>query len=196
MDFYNYDELETDDDDECDDDSGANKNSAVAYLEFHKGSQVSRNTEEDICGNMKMCLLLLCCIVATSLACRVTRNMKKIAKQAKNHVGSKIWSKASKHKLGADTNKCNIFVAEMIEKAGASLPHRHWWSRSPIGATEWANQKSRYLTRSGCWKNVKSACRGDVMAEFIHVGIVTGTKKTTSASSRVHKVVTNNWGLE
>ena len=56
---------------------------------------------------------------------RVTRNMKKIAKQAKNHVGSKIWSKASKHKLGADTNKCNIFVAEMIEKAGASLPHRY-----------------------------------------------------------------------
>ena len=37
MDFYNYNELEADDDDECDDDSGANKNSAVAYLGSHKG---------------------------------------------------------------------------------------------------------------------------------------------------------------
>ena len=49
-----------------------------------------------------------------------------IAKQAEKYamLKSTLWSFKSAHKTGRNTHKCNIFVAEMIEKAGASLPHR------------------------------------------------------------------------
>ena len=48
-----------------------------------------------------------------------------IAKEAESKKGSELWSYASSHKTGANTNKCNVFVAEMIEAAGATLPHRY-----------------------------------------------------------------------
>ncbi|KAK2163372.1 hypothetical protein NP493_1466g00016 [Ridgeia piscesae] len=152
-------------------------------------------------------VLLLCCLVATTLACRPTGDgstdtvpkAEKIAKMAESKVGSTLWSFASTHKTGANTNKCNIFVGEMIEAAGATVPHRHWWMWSPIGAAEWGSSSSSYLLSNKCWTLVSSttdAKRGDVISDGHHVGIVTGQSLTTSASARTQNVVTNDWGFK
>ena len=47
---------------------------------------------------------------------------KAIADKAESYVGSTDWAYASKVKrFGANTYKCNIFVAEMIESAGGQF---------------------------------------------------------------------------
>ncbi|KAI0237426.1 hypothetical protein LSAT2_012047 [Lamellibrachia satsuma] len=133
-------------------------------------------------------LLLLCCLAAVTLSCPrsgsstpPTSKREKIAKKAEANIGSKVWAKAVAHKVGAGEWKCNIFVAEMIEAAGASVPHRHWYMWSPIGANEWAKTDSSYLVDSGCWTHVTSSGRGDVAAYGGHVGIVVGTDTVVSA---------------
>lgn len=70
---------------------------------------------------------------------------------------------------------------------------RHWWKWSPIGAWEWLDPKSSYLTGSGCWWKVNFPCRGDVAAYNGHVGIVTSYGKTISAAHS--KVVRTEWGF-
>ncbi|ELT92483.1 hypothetical protein CAPTEDRAFT_186074 [Capitella teleta] len=117
-----------------------------------------------------------------------------IARTADSHVGSTKWSYASSHRTGRNTNKCNIFVAEVIEQAGATVPHRHFYSWSPIGAGEWGNPSSSYLTGSSCWSRVTSPRNGDVAGDGVHVAIVTGSSKTTSATSSA--VVKNDWGFD
>lgn len=81
-----------------------------------------------------------------------------------------------------------------------SLISRWPWWYSPIGAREWGNPKSTYLTKDPNWslctppKNVP----GDVIAENGHVGIVTGKKRTTSSSSVAKPrglIVENDWGF-
>ena len=47
-----------------------------------------------------------------------------IADKAEGYVDSTAWAYASNRKTGTNTNKCNIFVAEVIEEAGKSVPHR------------------------------------------------------------------------
>ncbi|XP_048252643.1 uncharacterized protein LOC124122220 [Haliotis rufescens] len=116
-----------------------------------------------------------------------------IQRTADNYIDSTKWSKASTHRTGAKTNKCNIFVAEVLEEAGGKVPHRHWLTWSPIGAGEWRNSNSEYLTSDSCWTHVTSAQVGDVIGNGEHVGIVTGSKLTTSA--RFDKVVKNDFGF-
>ena len=134
--------------------------------------------------------LTFCCFFPVSKSGSATANM------ADSYVGSTAWAYASSRKTGRNTYKCNIFVAEFIEQAGKSVPHRHWWKWSPIGAAEWANPNSSYLTSASCW-SVVTGCykRGDVAATGGHVGIVTGKDATTSASSIVNSVVKNDWGF-
>lgn len=63
-----------------------------------------------------------------------------IAAVAESKVGWTLWSKASSHRTGKNTWKCNIFVAEVIEEAGGSVPHRweihHCWT--PLSGRRWA----------------------------------------------------------
>ena len=67
------------------------------------------------------------------------------------------------------------------------------WFRGPIGAGEWGNSRSSYLTNHRCWTRVSyPGERGDVMGDGGHVAIVTGGRKTASATST--KVVKNDWG--
>ena len=73
------------------------------------------------------------------------------------------------------------------------LSYRSWWRYSPIGANEWANPRSTYLTGDRCWTRVNSASTGDVAATGGHVGIVTGYRTTTSAAKDA--VVKNDWGF-
>ena len=85
-------------------------------------------------------------------------------------------------------------MAEVIEGVGKSVPHRRWWLWTPIGAREWANPSSTYLTKDKCWSLVTGCyMRGDVAAAGGHVGIVTGKDTTTSAAH--NSVVMNDWGF-
>ncbi|XP_046578702.1 uncharacterized protein LOC124286386 [Haliotis rubra] len=116
-------------------------------------------------------------------------NIKRVAD---SYIGRTRWSYASSHATGSNTNKCNIFVADVIEEAGGSVPHRWWGFAGPIGAREWGNPSSSFLTRDGCWTNHQTGREGDVIAGGGHVGIVTGGRLTTSAAR--YSVVKNNWG--
>ncbi len=65
---------------------------------------------------------------------------------------------------------------------------------SPIGANEWKDPSSSYLTRARCWTLVTGCYKdGDVAAWAGHVGIVTGQGTTTSAAAT--SVVKNDWGF-
>ena len=92
-----------------------------------------------------------------------------------------------------------IFVAEMIESAGGSVPNWYESPWSPIDAKEFANPHSSYLSDDGCW-SLLTECykRGDVTAEpetpHGHVGIV--TDKARTASARSHTIVKSAWGFD
>ncbi|KAI0213299.1 hypothetical protein LSAT2_001675 [Lamellibrachia satsuma] len=122
-----------------------------------------------------------------------TSKREQIAWEAESKRGSTVWAFAAWHKTFYNTTKCNIFVAEMIEAAGATVHHRrsNWWT--PIGAREWAKTDSSYLVNSGCWSHVNFSSRGDVAACEGHMAIVTGYHTTTSATH--DNVVTNDWGF-
>lgn len=47
-----------------------------------------------------------------------------IARQAKRHIGSRTWLYSSSHVTGTNTNKCNIFVADVLRAVGANAPER------------------------------------------------------------------------
>ncbi|XP_067683270.1 uncharacterized protein [Haliotis asinina] len=119
----------------------------------------------------------------------VRRNIKRIAD---SYNGSTRWSYSSRYETGRNTNKCNIFVADVIDEAGGSVPHRWWGLSGPIGAREWGNPSSSYLTSDSCWTNLQTGSEGDVIAGGGHVGIVTGLEMTTSAAH--YSVVKNDWG--
>lgn len=145
----------------------------------------------------------LFCVTQASQArsyCSDTSSMgRKIQQEADKHVGSSTWSfYAIRKYCKTKCNKCNMFVAEMIEDAGGSVPHRYPFVWTPIGTNEWANPKSRYLRRAWCWKLVVGCYKdGDVAATsgnpMGHVGIVTGENTVTSANRYV--IVKNNWGF-
>lgn len=71
---------------------------------------------------------------------------------------------------------------------------------TPIGANEWENPHSTYLTSDSSWELCTSPRKvpGDVIAERGHVGVVTQSGKTTSASALASPrglIVENNWGF-
>ena len=47
-----------------------------------------------------------------------------IARFADKYVGSDKWAKNSTHGPGIGKNKCNLFIADMVEEAGGSVPKR------------------------------------------------------------------------
>ena len=64
-------------------------------------------------------------IISSSTFQELRGKRANIAHEAKSNEGSELWSYASPHKTGADTWKCNTFVAEMIEAAEAEVPHSY-----------------------------------------------------------------------
>ncbi len=66
-----------------------------------------------------------------------------IVKTAMKYVGSQSWKDATpRGHYPANSNKCNLFVYEVLTAAGASpgLPHGHWWSSYyPPLAGDWAS---------------------------------------------------------
>ena len=69
-----------------------------------------------------------------------------------------------------------------------------WWLYTPIGAGEWGNPSSSYLTDNDCYNLCFGLWRpGDIISDGEHVAIVTGYRLTTS--STFTKVVEKDWGF-
>ena len=52
-------------------------------------------------------------------------NSLKIARKADNKIGNRDWAFSSKRRTGLNTDKDYIFVAEVVEWAGGSVPHKY-----------------------------------------------------------------------
>ena len=130
---------------------------------------------------------------------------------ARRYIGSNAWAyDKERGPSGTNTNKCNLFVYEVLNEAGTpvSMMHRTRFGfrrpDHPPLAGQWANPS---VSIPG-WTIVTSPQPGDVVAEAHiysnasgHVGIVTeanadGTGKTVSASSKTQTVVENDWGFQ
>lgn len=142
---------------------------------------------------------------AKSLAGRINR----AAEIAGSYRYNKRWLvEAEKGQFGRNSDKCNLFVSDVLREAGLDSPARHNGWGGPINAAEWAN---RSLSRIGHWQIVDGPPEpGDVIAEitghdprnpkvvYAHVGVVVGDGRTASASTRVYPpgmVVMNDWGF-
>lgn len=141
--------------------------------------------------------------------------IKQIIPVGKSHVGSSTWAySANKPPYGPKTDKCNLFVYDVLNEAGASVQmktrDRGWlkglitarYVKHPPLAGQWANSS---VSIPG-WMVVKTPQVGDVAAEAIqylnatgHVGIVSevtqGGKNGKTISATATKVVENDWGF-
>ena len=139
---------------------------------------------------------------------------QKTYENAKDNVDSKDWNLLGTwNGHGWRQNKCNLFVYDMLLKAGADVPliDRNgsgiWdtihdklfgaWSASPPLAREWGDAgfgiKGFRILGPG-----EVLQPGDVGSDGSHVGIYGGDNKTISASLRAlppGKVVRNDWGF-
>ncbi|KAL3860170.1 hypothetical protein ACJMK2_010328 [Sinanodonta woodiana] len=130
--------------------------------------------------------------------CQASSSGGNIGNRARSYIGSRKWLYSSSHETGVNTNKCNIFVADVLKEESCPAPNRWFWRYSPIGAEEWANPNSWYLSMSRCWERCNNPVKGDVIATGGHVGIVSGNRKTTSASAAASPaglIVENDWGF-
>nr|XP_011451150.2 uncharacterized protein LOC105344934 [Crassostrea gigas] len=126
-------------------------------------------------------LQLLLCVILFTLA-ESGRTSYKIWKVARNYRESSKWSVWSSWGWRVDffgKNKCNLFVYDVLNEAGAKAPNRKPGKISPIGANEWANPRSTYVKNTGCYSVVSfgQKRRGDIIAfgrykTSGHVGIV------------------------
>lgn len=136
-----------------------------------------------------------------------------IVRVARSYVGSGAWGyDADRPPYGPGTNKCNLFVYEVLTEAGFSVPmiERFKWGIIPRGshpplAGQWANGS---FSISG-WVVIQGPPQpGDIIAEAHeysdasgHVGIVTSvsedgsTDTTVSASASTSTIVENDWGF-
>jgi hypothetical protein len=101
----------------------------------------------------------------------------KIAATALSFVGSKDWADATeKDNFPANTNKCNLFVYDILTAAGASpgLPHGHWfWHRYPPNAIDWADS-SFAIPHWRMLRANETPDAGDVIAQNLAYSDATG----------------------
>jgi len=135
---------------------------------------------------------------------------KRTVDQAKQWEGSDTWAYgAFEWPYPANTNKCNLFVYDVLCSASSCPPKvetPRWWApnRPPL-AGEWGD---RGVSIPGFAIVEGDPRPGDVIAEKHdytdasgHVGIVveydpkTGAGKTASVNATTGKVVINDWGF-
>ena len=128
---------------------------------------------------------------------------RSIVRVAHAKLGRRDWMyNVAKGDFPANTNKCNLYVYDVMVEAGVHPPprvSRYVILSRPPTAGEWAD---RTLAIAG-WKIVTEPEPGDVVAEAHayadatgHVGIVVGDKLTSSASALVGgQIVENDWGF-
>jgi hypothetical protein len=67
---------------------------------------------------------------------------QKIVEAAQKQIGSGDWHfDVAKGNFGPKTDKCNLFVYDVLTDAGANpgLPNGHWWKSYPPTAGNWAD---------------------------------------------------------
>lgn len=137
-------------------------------------------------------------VVATRLA---------IAAEARKLVGSYAWSaQTNKPPYPSGTNKCNLFVFEMLAQAGTPVPMFERWSLSELGvvkhpplAGQWADPRVPIVG----WEVVQppplvgdvAAVRHDYTDATGHVGIVVSAASTVSVASDTGQVDERKWGF-
>jgi hypothetical protein len=133
-----------------------------------------------------------------------------IAEIARSYIGSTSWNyEVAKSNFKTNTNKCNLFVYEVLSEANASpgLPNGNpirklFGYGSPPTAGQWANpdyEISGWVVLSAG----EQPSPGDVAAQAInyidatgHVAIVTGDGLTTGTSSiGVEQIKETDWGF-
>lgn len=110
-------------------------------------------------------------------------------------------------KFGFCSNKCNLFVYEVILTAEVDVGtpnylkwYKHWillfqgkLARPPC-AKDWYDEKVDYFYLIGEGKDgLRKALPGDVITDGTHCGIVAENQQTISATSE--RVVRNSWGF-
>ena len=129
-------------------------------------------------------------------------------KIAKAYEYNKQWMVEGAKAFARNTDKCNEFVADVLDEAGLEVPRRRNGWGGPINAAEWADASRR---RVGHWQIVEGPPQpGDVVAMitghnpnnprqlWAHVGLVVGPGRTASASTLVYPpgmIVINDWGF-
>ncbi|ELU10775.1 hypothetical protein CAPTEDRAFT_223625 [Capitella teleta] len=155
---------------------------------------------------MQIFLLLVCCVGFVVAMDYVPRNMEVVAEK---YIGSTIWAFEKTHpstETPANSNKCNLFVADVIEMSGGQVPQRKVDAskKTPIGTGEWCNPASKYMKKVSCWKHVTDIKKdgsgyslGDVICDDGHMGIVVGVETVASqhANMSINKIVANDWGF-
>lgn len=127
-----------------------------------------------------------------------------LVQAAKDRVGLDTWAyDADRPPYGPGTSKCNLFVYETANAAGATVPMMTRWSWRHFGHVEYpplAGQWADPNVEIPGWVIVSDPRPGDIAAEAIdyadatgHVGIVTGEGTTVSATSDT--VIENDWGF-
>jgi len=118
-----------------------------------------------------------------------------LVEAAQGQIGETTWGyREDRPPYGAGTNKCNLFVFEMANSVGFSVPRRERFSLSqlrtvwyPPLAGEWAGTDS-----IGSWQQTSSPEPGDTIAQAInyadasgHVGIVGYPEQIESIQAEV-----------
>lgn len=117
----------------------------------------------------------------------ISQKAAKTLENAKDKVGSREWARATaKDNFGEGTNKCNKFVADVLEESGVDVPDTAggipiWRTNKPY-ANQWAD---RDFEIKG-FDVVDEPQEGDIVAfqnpdGLGHVGIVSGDDKYISA---------------
>jgi len=136
---------------------------------------------------------------------------ERIAGEARKRIGSDAWSQwANRGDFAWSEPKCNLFVYEVLKAAGAQVPLPNeggktkyfnidnWFKdagQRPPTASQWHDEK--YAPLKDHWRIVQQlheSCPGDVITDGGHMGIISGSKKTISASTDTNTVVENDWG--
>ncbi|KAK2191044.1 hypothetical protein NP493_60g00039 [Ridgeia piscesae] len=146
-------------------------------------------------GSSLLCIVLVFCCVALGTACGphgtpgkppngkpdpVSFFQRIISHIATDFINSKKWK----------GNETALFVAQVFEMAGVTVPNTNWFCWCPIGVDEWGKANSTYLTCGWCW--VKTTCprMGDVAGNG-KIAAIVGEKNTTIYPSSSGVVVKN-----
>lgn len=134
---------------------------------------------------------------------------QKIVEQAKQYIGSTDWTKGKKRTsfdgevtFKEKEPKCNLFVYEVLKQAGidTGLPNKYgrlFIQKRPYRCKQWYAEEVPNFKFMGKGKEaLKQSKPGDIITQGKHIGIISGFKKTISASSRSNenKVVENDFG--
>ena len=123
-----------------------------------------------------------------------------VAKKAQSYEGSSNWRyDIEKGRFSKNTNKCNLFVEDVLKESGSNVPDMNgWFTYNGPTAGQWGDPKIHIPG----YPVVEGPLPGDIVAiphrygdATGHVGIVVAKGSTASQSSVTDLVEVNSWGF-